>query len=637
MDPQNSSFENSRIEKLKKALYSRNESLVPKDERSHISRGESEVQTNWGMPKSFDIRADVMTKRNNSFFNKFLIISFGVFFLSLLAAIIIFFGGINMISSNNVDIKVVAPSSVSSGEELLMSLTITNENRTDLEDVALVIDYPVGTEDVNYTNRVLSHDRVELGMIPKNGSKEYTIRSLLFGEKDSVKTFILNLEYKVKGSNATLLKEKTIDVTIGSSPILMEIEYPKEVNSGQELKLRINLTSNSPVTLKNSTIKIDYPYGFTYKDSNLKPIREKSVWNMGDLKDGDKKILEVTGVLVGQNMEDRSFRISAGADNVGQVNETDSGLVESSITIGIRKSFFDLSVTTTDNAVKKIGEYIPVTIKWHNTLPGNILNSSIEAYVSGNVLDRSKVTPGNNGFYESINNKVVWDKNSLPILSQMTPGTDGQVSLSVLSLMDPGQILSIRDPHMKVHVVMKGTRSDEDSTEVSSVNDLIIKIKSSLSLVSKGYRSVGPFTNSGPIPPRADEESTYTITWTLTNTTNNLKDAEVTATLPVGITWKGEFSPTTERVSYDPDTRTIKWKVGNISAGTGFSYSPKEVFFKIGIIPSISQIGTSPAILNRATITAYDTYTETELSGFTDQVSTQFNDPNFKSGDSIVK
>src|SRR4029077_18207755 len=102
------------------------------------------------------------------------------------------------------------------------------------------------------------------------------------------------------------------------------------------------VTSNSSVVIKNSLIKIDYPYGFTYQSSNIGPLRDNSVWNLGDLKDGDKKKLIVTGVMLGQDLEDRSFRFSAGTQSSSNPPDFDTALVESTITIGIRKSFFNL-------------------------------------------------------------------------------------------------------------------------------------------------------------------------------------------------------------------------------------------------------------------------------------------------------
>jgi hypothetical protein len=55
----------------------------------------------------------------------------------------------------------------------------------------------------------------------------------------------------------------------------------------------------------------------------------------------------------------------------------------------------------------------------------------------------------------------------------------------------------------------------------------------------------------------ADKESTYTVAWTFTNTSNDTSSVVAKATLPNGVVWKGQISPTTEKISYDPDSRTI--------------------------------------------------------------------------------
>ena len=622
-------FEKSSIERLKRTLYSRNENIVPKEKRTPVEARENDAPTDWGAPKSFDISYDIMTKRNNSFFNKFLIGSLIFFVISLGIALFIFFGGINMISSNNLDIKIISPSSVSSGEELDMGLTVINSNRTDLEGVSLFIDYPEGSQTVGNVNKSLTHDKIDLGTIAKGASEDYTVRTLLFGEKDAVKIFTFRLEYKVKGSNAVFSKEKTYDISIGSSPLLLNVNYPKEVNSGQEIKISVEITSNSSVVMNNSLIKIEYPYGFTYKTSNIKPLRDNSVWNLGDLKNGDKKTLLVTGVLVGQNMEDRSFRISAGTESSATSKDFTTALAESLATIGIRKSFFDLEVSQASGASTSVpGESVPIAIKWQNTLPDKIVNSHIEATISGNAFDRNSVAVENGGFYRSLDNTVLWDKNGYAKLAEFLPGDSGQVSFSPSSLVQ-NQIGSVKNPHIDVHVVMSGDRSGTEAGPISSTADFTLKIASTLSFSAKSYRASGPLTNIGPIPPRADKESTYTITWTLTNTTNDLNGVAVSGTLPVGVEWKGQSMPVSEKISYDPDTRVVSWNASNISAGTGFIYSPRQVSFKVGIIPSINQVGLVPPLILQTNVTASDTYTQTPVSVSAGSVTTQYSDPNF--------
>ncbi|MFZ2523559.1 MAG: hypothetical protein WAW92_04210 [Minisyncoccia bacterium] len=636
MNPDKNSMENSRIEKLKKALYSRNVDILPKEERSTFESRETNAPAGWGAPKSFEYTVDPMTtKRNNSFFNKFLLVSSIIFFISLGTALFIFYGGLNMISSNNLDVRIVAPSSVSSGEELPIGLTIINGNRTDLEDVYLIVDYPEGAQSIT-SGKPLIYDRISLGTIAKGDSTEYSLRSVLFGEKDIIKDFSFKIEYKVKGSNATFTKEKLYSLSIGSSPILVSINYPKETNSGQEIKFVINMTSNSAVSLKNTLVRIDYPYGFTYKSSNIKPFRDNSVWNIGDLKDGEKKILEISGVLLGQNEEDKTFKITAGTQSQDSSKEFEAELVNQDVTIGIRKSFFDLAMDVDNRNSIKIGDSATVLVRWRNTLPDKILNARIEASISGNILDRNKVNIGGGGYYQSVDNLLVWNKNNNEDLIQILPAEGNQVSFSITSLTDPQTVIQTKNPHLDVHVKISGDRSGTDTSVVTSEGDIIIKILSTLSITAKSFRNVGPFTNIGPVPPRADKETTYTVTWTVSNTTNDLSNVTAEATLKEGVIWKGDVSPLSEKVKYDPDSRIITWNVGSVSPGVGYYTSPRTVSFRVGIVPSINQIGSTPELLSLTKITATDTYVGAPVSDTYKAVTTQFSDATYRSTDSVV-
>ena len=636
MDPEQNN--ESSIERLKRTLYSRNEKIVPKEKRTPVSGGEIDAPKDWGTENSFGLSPDninnLMTKSKNSFFNKFLLYS-SLFFLAALGiAGFIFFGGLNMISSNNLDIKITAPSSVSSGEETLVELSVVNSNRTELEGATLYIEYPQGSQSVGADSKPISHDTINLGTIASGSTADYTLRTILSGGKDVTKTFTFRIEYKVKGSSAIFSKEKTYAVLISSSPVLISVSSPKEINSGQSLSLTVNITSNSSAVMKNSLVKIEYPYGFTYKDSNIKPLPGNSVWNIGDLKNGDKKTLTITGTLVGQDLEDRTFNISLGTQSSDIKKDFDTALASTDVTVGIRKSFFALSVETDKNSVN-MGQSIPVTLKWQNTLPDKIINAHIEATLSGNVFDRSSVSVSS-GFYRSSDETVLWDKNSLNSLASILPGDSGQVFFSVSSFSNPVQTRSIKNPRIDIHVNITGTRSGLDTSEISSKQDITIKIPTTLGFASKVFRSIGPFANSGPIPPRPDRETTYTITWTLSNTANDLKETIVTAKVPAGIAWKQETSPQTEKISFNTDTQTISWNVGSVSAGVGFGFLPREVSFKVGLTPSTSQIGQNPNLLTGVSGVSTDTYAEAQISFGLDFVNAQYSDPTYKNGDNIV-
>jgi hypothetical protein len=627
----------SSIDRLKRTLYSRNEKLVPKTERTEVPPREFDVPSTWGDKPDYSISPDTIVKRNNSFFNKFLIGSLVFFVVSVAIAVFIFFGGVNMISSNNLTVDVVAPTSISSGEELSIGLSVVNGNRTDLEAATLFITYPQGAEKVGEEGEQISHEEIDLGVIPKGESSQHGVRAVLFGEKDSLKSFVFRIEYKVKGSNATFSKEKTYDVIIGSSPILLEVKYPKEVNSGQETTISVEVTSNSTVPIKDLLVKIDYPYGYTYKSSTLKPVRNDSVWSLGDLKNGDKKKIDIVGTLVGQNMEDRSFRISAGNKN-GSVFDFDTVLVSNTITLGLRKSFFDLAIRAGDNFVGKVGETIPVNIRWQNTLPDKIVDADVQVIFSGNALDESRIIVTNGGYYSSVNDTAIWTKTENQSLSDITPGDSGDVSLILSSLPNLAQPKFIKNPHSDLKVSMTGDRVGRDGGEVNSTQNVVIKLSTVASITAKNYRDVGPFTNTGSIPPRVDSETTYTINWLVTNTTSDLKGAVARAELPQGVFWKGETSPTSEKITYNPDTRIVTWDIGSVAAGSGFINSPKQVYFKVGLVPSITQTGTSPTIVSQVDMTATDAYTERQVGANAGLINTVFSDPSFSSGkESVIK
>jgi hypothetical protein len=190
---------------------------------------------------------------------------------------------------------------------------------------------------------------------------------------------------------------------------------------------------------------------------------------------------------------------------------------------------------------------------------------------------------------------------------------------------------------MDIKVETTGDRSGTEAGVISSVENITIKFPSLFAFSAKSFRNVGPFSNTGPIPPKVDKETTYTITWVLTNTSNDLKDAVVTATLPAGVEYKSEISPQGEKISFNPETRVLTWNAGNLSTGVGFTYSPKEVSFKVGVIPSITQVNLTLNLLSDLNAVATDTYTETQLTSQVQLVTTEYSDPSYKNGDSTVQ
>jgi hypothetical protein len=143
----------------------------------------------------------------------------------------------------------------------------------------------------------------------------------------------------------------------------------------------------------------------------------------------------------------------------------------------------------------------------------------------------------------------------------------------------------------------------------------------------------GPFSNHGPIPPQAEKETTYTVVWNITNTSNNISKTKITSSLPPWVRFVGPVAPASEDLTYNPSTKEIVWNVGNLKRGTGITEMEREVAFQIAFTPSISQVGSLPALINDAVLTGHDDFANVSVRVNKYSLSTQLpNDPSLPPG-----
>ncbi|OGZ07551.1 MAG: hypothetical protein A3C13_04880 [Candidatus Lloydbacteria bacterium RIFCSPHIGHO2_02_FULL_50_11] len=153
-----------------------------------------------------------------------------------------------------------------------------------------------------------------------------------------------------------------------------------------------------------------------------------------------------------------------------------------------------------------------------------------------------------------------------------------------------------------------------------------VRVSSQVQFASRAVYYVGPFVNSGPIPPRVEQETTYTVIWSIVNTSNSINNTEVRAVLPIYVEWYGSVSPGTENLTYNQNTNEVVWTAGNIPAGTGIDKPPREVAFQVVLTPSLSQLRSAPALVTQIRLSATDAFTgvllEQNKSDITTDLST---------------
>jgi hypothetical protein len=187
-------------------------------------------------------------------------------------------------------------------------------------------------------------------------------------------------------------------------------------------------------------------------------------------------------------------------------------------------------------------------------------------------------------------------------------------SFSPLPPVSSNQLLT--NPTIVAEVTVRGKRISEAGVpeEVKTVMTQNVKITSRAQFAARAVYFVGPFINIGPIPPKVENETTYTIIWSLVNTSNTITNTRVRGVLPPYVKWAGSVSPGKENITYNRNTNEVLWTPGDIVAGTGVGQPPREVAFQVVLTPSLSQIKTTPALVSDVNFSGTDLFTGEVLS-----------------------
>lgn len=561
-----------------------------------------------------------------------------IFFLATVAvAFYVLFYSTNIVSGNNIDLEIKGPTQIRSGEELNLETTIRNRNKITLNNVSLTITYPAGTVDSLETAKDLPLGREVVPDLNPGQSAVVGSRAVIYGDQNSSQKIIFKIEYHIPDSNAVFTKEAEYQVLIGSGTVDLTYDLPAEINSGKVFSSNLRITSNSKTVLRQVAVKLEYPAGFNFESSDPNPTAGQQVWFLGDLAPGVSRNIKINGSLSGQNEELKPFKVSVGLDKTEGTGNLSPLYGSLSKTINLKKDFVAVAIDLGGQSSLTPGDILKGTINWDNNLSDKVINGSLELFLSGSAIDKRTVD-SNNGFYNSLTNSILWDKTTIPDLGLVNPGEGGQAKFS-LETLPLGSLPGGAIPAVNLRLVFKGTRVTSGAQDEDIVSEAAksLKIGTLARFASGGAYFVGPFKNTGPIPPKVGEETTYTVTWSVTNPTNQIKQARVVGNLPTYVKWLSSISPLDEKVIYDKTNNEVAWNLGTIDPGTVDGGPSRQVSFQLSITPSLSQVNEAVELIKNISFGGTDAVTGVKINLSAPAISTRLTaDPSFVSGQEKV-
>ncbi len=545
-----------------------------------------------------------------------------------------FWRGLTSFDKDKVSLEIEGPERVVSGEEIKYSVKYKNNTRLDLTSLQLVFYYP---EDSILTDKEDLIETIELADLLIGQEEEIELPVRLIGLKGEEKEARAELTYQPAGLSSQYTNQADFSTTIISVPLVLDFDLPQRLVGGQSFDFSLRYLNQAEVSFDDLRIEIDYPEGFVFQSADPSALEDDSIWSLGKLMAGEQGRIFIRGSIQGEEGEAKSFKARLGfleEEKFVPIAETIAAL---------QISLSPLSVSQTVNGqtdyIAQAGQTLTYQIDYKNTTDIGIKNVVIASELQGKALDLTSLNE-DSGSFDGQTQTITWKVSNLPALEFLGPYQEGQISFSI-NIKNPLPIESYSDKNFTVINTVKIDAPEVPlalrDIEIAGQSQMVTKIASQLTLQAQGYFQDDLIPNSGPIPPKVGQTTTYTIKWRLVNSANDLSGVKVEASLPPHVQWQNRISPANAGLTYNSQTGRLVWQVGDLPAATGVLLPVKQVAFQIAITPGLAHLGGFVELIGQSKATDQDDFVGLQLTSTDEAIDTDLpDDPTISGSDGVV-
>lgn len=510
-------------------------------------------------------------------------------------------------------LEILGPDSCQIGEEIEYTLRYKNNGDFTLEQPKLIFELPEYSITEGDQRRIIQN----LNDIYPGEESFFQFKARLFGKENDLKVAKASLSYRPKNLSARYESTTTFTTKISSVPLTLEFDLPSQLEAAKETQFSLNYFSNIDYSFPNLTLQVEYPAGFEFSQSDP-PALEKTDWKISNLQKAQGGRIKIKGKITGEVGQKLTFKAKLAFWQDGEYVL----LKETSQEFSVIQPLIYISqqINNSSNYIASPGEKLHYKIFFRNIGAAPFENQFLLVRLEGHAFDLATLKT-DWGELKPEDNLIIWDWKQVPELKFLDIQEEGKVEFDV----------QLKENWSPSPTEMNNTII-KDKVNISQISEEFqTKVNSKLEIVQKGYYQDQVFGNLGPLPPKVDEKTTYTITWQAKNYYNSVKNVKVRATLPSGVTLSGKISPSDQlsNFSFDSQSREIVWTVKGgeiLEAGTGVSSPPPTISFQVELTPMSTQRGQILPIINKATISGEDQWTQNITSTSAPAVNTTLPD-----------
>ncbi len=508
---------------------------------------------------------------------------------------------------------------IEGGESFTLPVTFRNIASVQLEEAELAVTLPPNSfiRDESGLERPAPGRIVRrIGtLVPgEEGKSEFIIR--LFGREGEEKEIAVQLLYRPAGLRARFSSQSIKRVTISRVPLVLYWEIPETVSVRQEIPVTLRASSQAQIPFGNLWLRLDYPSGLALVSALPPANTGDTLWNIGTLAPGEEKAIVLKVRFGGAGGETQSLHAGLGAFN--ELTKEWRPWRESTREVKISAAPFLLESTLEGRreGTVKPGDLMNVAIRYHNRSSVPVKDISIRAALEGDIIDPASLSIGDGGVFDFSSQTIVWGPSGTEALKEVRFDSGGELHFQIKARERP-LVRTSADKNLtiKIRTRIEAPRLPQEleGSQLSPDDAVEFKVATIALASGRAVHRTSPIPNSGPLPPRVGEKTTYTVVWEARSFTNEVENARISASLPPNVRWEGIVSPQDAGIRFDQAAGAVQWQIGKIPPGTGVLSPARIGAFQVSVIPSEIDAGKALALVTDPRFSGRDTFTGEEI------------------------
>lgn len=558
---------------------------------------------------------------------------FFVFFIVVISLLLVLASGLAFLSlwqnrhsfdNSKLKLEIEAIDKITSGDEILYRVVCRNESQTLLKDLEVTFYFPDGS----LIESGQAMQSVHLADLPPGQQNSLEFKAILVGNKGEFKKARAVLSFQPVNMSSRLQKETHVTIEIFHQPLILDIELPERISRNQPFNFSLECLNTSEVDFFNLAIKLSYPAEFEIVSSQPSfNDPENNLWLLNSFGGGEKFKINLQAKTGKDEGEMISLKTQVGRWQDNRFDVYSETIEKTQIT----QPALLIKQTINNNEKEYIAspnQVLNLKLDYQNTTDIAISNIVIKAKLEGRLFDFESLS-ANDSFFDRASQTITWNSRSKDELTLLGASEKGGVEFSIKLLSE----LPIRNFSDQNFMVSSQVTCDSEKIPFDLRNLPIrgedkteVKIRTKLTLEAKAYYRDSPITNTGPIPPKPNEKTTYTIVWQLMNLANDIDNLEVRAKLPGHVTWENIISPTSEDLGYNSLTGEVVWRVDKLLANTGLLRPVSQAAFQVSITPADNHVGQTLTLIGQSRASGFDSFCQEDVNADDDAINTSLPD-----------